>query len=160
MAGYSGWSMSNNAVAAYDNEEMPKSKWTKKAMLSRIADLIEEENTDLDIKLVSKLSKKQLQDIFLTYSGWHHTSKFYNKTIFFEVDLEDITNQKIQDKLDSKVYTFYFTSPKGFEMTYPVALKATLEEAKENIGKRICDVEGVGPYCFDQGIVKKVEVEK
>ena len=29
MAGYNGWSMSNNAVAAYEDGEKPLSKWTK-----------------------------------------------------------------------------------------------------------------------------------
>lgn len=33
MAGYHGFSMSNNAVEAYKNGEMPLSKWTKKAIL-------------------------------------------------------------------------------------------------------------------------------
>lgn len=28
MAGYKGWAMSNNAVAAYENGEKPLSKWT------------------------------------------------------------------------------------------------------------------------------------
>lgn len=30
MAGYNGYSMSNNAVAAYENGEKPLSKWKKK----------------------------------------------------------------------------------------------------------------------------------
>lgn len=38
MAGYSGWSMSNNAVDAYSNGEKPLSKWTK----ADIFDTIEE----------------------------------------------------------------------------------------------------------------------
>ena len=29
MAGYNGWSMSNNAIEAYENGEKPLSKWTK-----------------------------------------------------------------------------------------------------------------------------------
>lgn len=29
MAGYSGYSMSNNAVDAYESGEKPRSKWTK-----------------------------------------------------------------------------------------------------------------------------------
>lgn len=29
MAGYSGWSMSNNAVTAYEDGEKPLSRWTK-----------------------------------------------------------------------------------------------------------------------------------
>lgn len=37
-SGYSGWSMSRNAVAAYRDGEMPKSKWTKKAILAALED--------------------------------------------------------------------------------------------------------------------------
>lgn len=33
MAGYSGYSMSNNAVDAYENGEKPYSKWTKQDLL-------------------------------------------------------------------------------------------------------------------------------
>lgn len=33
MAGYYGYSMSNNAVEAYENGEMPISKWTKKEIV-------------------------------------------------------------------------------------------------------------------------------
>ena len=32
-SGYSGYSMSNNAVNAYENGEMPLSKWTKDCLL-------------------------------------------------------------------------------------------------------------------------------
>jgi len=34
MAGYKGYSMSNNAVDAYNNGEKPKSKWTKEEIVS------------------------------------------------------------------------------------------------------------------------------
>lgn len=37
MAGYHNYSMSNNAVAAYENGEMPLSKWSKKAILAAVA---------------------------------------------------------------------------------------------------------------------------
>ena len=36
MAGYNGWSMSNNAVMAYKDGEKPLSKWTKKDILDAI----------------------------------------------------------------------------------------------------------------------------
>lgn len=36
MSGYSGYSMSNNAVDAYESGEKPRSKWTKKVLLSAI----------------------------------------------------------------------------------------------------------------------------
>lgn len=36
MAGYSGYSMSNNAVAAYENGEKPLSKWKKADILEAV----------------------------------------------------------------------------------------------------------------------------
>ena len=39
MAGYKGFSMSNNAVAAYESGEKPISKWTKREILSMIKSL-------------------------------------------------------------------------------------------------------------------------
>lgn len=36
MAGYNGFSMSNNAVAAYEDGEKPLSKWTKANILIQL----------------------------------------------------------------------------------------------------------------------------
>ena len=44
MAGYNGWSMSNNAVAAYEDGEKPLSKWTKADIFDAIK---EQEKTTL-----------------------------------------------------------------------------------------------------------------
>lgn len=37
-SGYIGYSMSRRAAEAYEDGEMPKSKWTKKAMVAAIKD--------------------------------------------------------------------------------------------------------------------------
>lgn len=86
MAGYKGYSMSNNAVAAYSDGEMPLSKWTKGAILKAIYENCEiaEEKADL----LRKMTAKELKDKFLKYSSWHHTSKFYNCTNFYNLDVE------------------------------------------------------------------------
>lgn len=39
--------------------------------------------SDIDL---NKLTLKELQDNFLSYSSWHHTGTFYNSTNFYEVD--------------------------------------------------------------------------
>ena len=52
MAGYCGYSMSNNAVDAYNNGEKPISKWKKQDILSEIQEL------DIDLKCdFAKLQK-------------------------------------------------------------------------------------------------------
>lgn len=64
MAGYFNYSMSNNAVAAYAAGEMPASKAAK---------------------VWGFKSAKALRKC-LSPSSWHHTSKFYNTTDFFDVE--------------------------------------------------------------------------
>lgn len=109
MAGYNGWSMSNNAVEAYSNGEKPLSKWTK----ADIFDTIEEQEVELkcSIEKLKKLPIKVLKEICLIYSSWHHTSNHYNKTDFYSLDvdrIENLTDDKIEEllldyKADKKV---------------------------------------------------------
>lgn len=101
MAGYNGYSMSNNAVTAYENGEMPLSKWTKREIIFAISNI----NTDVDENLVKKLTKQTLQDEFLSLSSWHHTSKFYNQTNFYEIDeeaVEELTNEKLKEMIEEQ----------------------------------------------------------
>lgn len=89
-AGYHGYSMSNNAVAAYEMGEKPKSKWTKEEILDCVKDV------NLRNKL-SRLSVTTLRDNFLFKSSWHHTGKMYNKTEFYMVDEDEINNVTDED---------------------------------------------------------------
>lgn len=100
MAGYNGFSMSNNAVAAYRDGEKPLSKWTKKEILNRIANQIEQEELELhcSLALLKKLSLKALKENCLCCSSWHHTSNYFNETNFYDVDIdriEELTDEKI-----------------------------------------------------------------
>lgn len=101
MAGYYGYSMSNNAVMAYEDGEKPYSKWTKADIISRVRELVE----DCDLKIhftmdvFTKAPVKSLREMVLSESSWHHTSSWYNKTYFYDVDidrLERITDDVIQ----------------------------------------------------------------
>lgn len=100
MAGYNGFSMSNNAVAAYEDGEKPLSKWTK----TDIFDAINEQEVELkcSIEKLKKLPVKVLKEVCLTYSSWHHTSNHYNKTDFYSLDvdrIENLTDDKIEELL-------------------------------------------------------------
>lgn len=101
-SGYSGWAMSNRAVAAYEDGEMPRSKWTKAAMLAAIKDALEELEIQLDeeqIKNISAMSREILFEKFFYNSSWHHTSKYANATDFFAVDeaaLEEAASTRFQ----------------------------------------------------------------
>lgn len=95
MAGYNGYSMSNNAVAAYASGEKPLTKWTKSVILEEI-----EENTNISeekFATLGKMTSKELKDAFLFASSWHHTSKFYNCTDFFSLDFEKIEEITIDE---------------------------------------------------------------
>lgn len=87
MAGYSGYSMSNNAVAAYENGEKPLSNWTKKAIL----EILESEGLS-NLQDLKKMSAKLLKEVCLVRTSWHHTSKMYNKTDFYSVDSARVRN--------------------------------------------------------------------
>lgn len=101
MAGYNGYSMSNNAVDAYDSGEKPLSRWRK-------ADILEEISAS-GIKLRCSIFKLQklpvgiLKKVCLTHSSWHHTSCRYNKTDFYGLDewnIENLTDEKINELLE------------------------------------------------------------
>lgn len=104
MAGYHGYSMSNNAVAAYSNGKRPKTKWTKALILDDIKSLTIDSAEELDenaesleqlkkkFELLKKCSVETLRKHLLRYSEWHHTSSRYNKTDFYEVDDEAFIN--------------------------------------------------------------------
>lgn len=85
--GYDGYSMSNNARMAYEDcREMPLSKWTKTELLSAIKSY----NVSADIILaLQKHNTDTLRRELLMYSGWHHTSEYYNKTNFYAIDADD-----------------------------------------------------------------------
>lgn len=94
MSGYNGYSMSNNAVQAYEDGEMPLSKWNKSTILEAIQN--SDEITDDKKQVLHSLSAGQLKTL-LTYSSWHHTSNHYNKTEFYRIDVDKINDMSISD---------------------------------------------------------------
>lgn len=108
MAGYDGYSMSNNAREAYEDGYMPKSKWTKATMIEAIKTYIEENLLDdewnFSIDKLNGMSRELLFNTFFIYKEWHHTSSKYNRTDFYgvnEFDVVNMTDEKI-DRLISE----------------------------------------------------------
>lgn len=92
-SGYAGWSMSKRAVEAYESGEMPKSKWTKTAIINAIFDAIaiSDEQPKFNLRTLENYSRDTLFCVFLTYKSWHHTSSHCNKTDFYGlIDLSGI----------------------------------------------------------------------
>lgn len=97
MAGYSGFKMSNNAVAAYDEGERPLSKWTKSLLIERYQEICKE--YEIRVFDLSKINAKVLKDRFLRQSSWHHTSSMYNRTNFYDISIgecEKLTEADVQ----------------------------------------------------------------
>lgn len=98
MAGYAGYSMSNNAVDAYMNGEKPWSKWTKKELIDRIkADGVE---PLCGMEAIKGTPVEVLRKLLLRHTSSHHTSKFYNLTKFYSFDddyLQILTKQELDD---------------------------------------------------------------
>lgn len=97
--GYVGKSMSVNAKAAYSQNEMPKSKWTKAAILEAIW----EDQEELYEK-AKDLPAWVLKDM-LVRSSWHHTGALYNQTNFYTFNferLERLTEAEIEEMKASR----------------------------------------------------------
>lgn len=72
--GYLGSSMSARAVEAYEQGEMPISRWTKTAIIQAIKDYC----FDFDLAYnpdIEKKTKAELAKEFLEYKSWHHSSR-------------------------------------------------------------------------------------
>lgn len=96
-SGYLGNQMSVRAKNAYETGQMPLSKWSKGVIIDEIMEHIAQYNLTVDYskKDLEKLTKDELE-MFLSLSSWHHTGKFYNKTIFYEIDLSVVENFNLE----------------------------------------------------------------
>lgn len=91
-SGYSGYSMSNRAVEAYEDGEMPLSKWSKEMIIKKVVEY--DHFTKEELK---KYTKKVLAKYFLERSSWHHTGKFCNETDFYSINSKRAENGAIDD---------------------------------------------------------------
>lgn len=73
--GYSGYSMSNNAISSYANGEKPISKWNSQDV------------KEFNAIFGTELTLKEFKDFLLDFgeAGYHHTSSHYNKTTFYSL---------------------------------------------------------------------------
>jgi len=102
--GYVDYSMSVRASEAYSNGQKPKSKWLKREFLKSTKEYLnsECEQSCLQMPLneiivsLKSLTIKELKEHFLAYCGYHHTSKFFNETDFYEIDFQKIKNPRLE----------------------------------------------------------------
>ena len=101
MAGYHGYSKSNNAVQAERNNKFPKSKWTKELILKVLSEEVEE--NDEKFQFLANKPAAFLKDFLLVSYEWHHTSSYYNCTEYYEVrDLYSWTLSEIQEQFRNR----------------------------------------------------------
>ena len=96
--GYDGRSMSNRARRAYENGEMPLSKWTKSAMVEAILDSAVTREIDVAREDIERLTVSELRSNFLRKSSWHHTGALYNATDFWSINEDALTD--IRNKIN------------------------------------------------------------
>lgn len=92
MAGYYNYSMSNNAVAAYQDGEKPLSKWSKTEILSAIHHIDANK-----AKMLESIRLDILRERFLYESSWHHTSSKYNRTKFYSINEDAVSELTSED---------------------------------------------------------------
>jgi hypothetical protein len=88
MAGYSGISMSNNAVQAYAEGKLPLSKITRKVL------------SEHKIHIPVEMFKWVCRIGIIQPCEWHHTSMDYNQTNFYDIEnaAKKLSNRNL-DKL-------------------------------------------------------------
>lgn len=95
MAGYHNYSMSNNAVIAYQNGEKPLSKWTKADIINSLPERLKDP--------AKRLTVGEARSFFLRVSSWHHTSSMYNRTYFYQIrDTGSISAEDIEKIVASR----------------------------------------------------------
>ena len=130
-SGYHGYSMSKRAYNAYADGEMPKSKWTKKAMLAAINEFAD----DNDLIVPSGLSKMKKDEIFNAYfanSSWHHTSMLCNETDFFALinlkeEFDHMTSEQIAAKNAAKKAAIAAKNAEKAELEEKLAASKAME---------------------------------
>ena len=89
--GYINQSMSERAALAYQHGYKPLSKWTKADIIGNVVESgiwAEDE--------LKKYPKQVLADMFLKYQEWHHTSKMFNQTAFFGINLNEAESHDVE----------------------------------------------------------------
>ena len=106
-SGYYNYSMSNRAVDAYREGKKPLSKWTKSDILEAVRELIysEEIAANFNFNLLKKVKASRLKKLCLHSTEYHHTSKYFNRTDFYSIDvdyLESLTDSDLYYYLEEQ----------------------------------------------------------
>lgn len=95
---YVNQSMSVRAANAYERGERPTSRWSKRAILD--AAMAEGFDSD-EVKKLAAYPLSALRAALLSMSGWHHTSKMFNRTDFYMFDADPADADALFPRLDA-----------------------------------------------------------
>lgn len=113
MIDYIGNSWSIGADDAYKKGERPISRWDKNTILDEVAKIDEEKAI-----LLKKVSLPILKEHLLKYTESHYTSREYNKTKFYALNVKyimDLTDKDIEFLSTKKLK--YQEKSKGLSIT-------------------------------------------
>lgn len=99
--GYLGSSMSVRATEAYEQGEMPISRWTKTAIIHAVKDYC----FDFDLAYdpdIEKKTKAELAKEFLEYKSWHHSSRTAREVEFFGLN-EDAVCRSFEQMSEEQI---------------------------------------------------------
>lgn len=144
MAGYYGYSMSNNAVEAYCRGEKPLSKWTKAYI---VEELVLQGASSYLLESVKKIRLKELRKIALTKCGWHHTGLYFNKTDFYCVDITNMEDELVERAIENskKKVEKNISTPEYRKVRY-FLYSGTKKYPKKKQVIETCKVEGNWAY--------------
>jgi len=127
MAGYDGFSMSNNAVGAYDQGKVPLSKMNKPWLQANEIDL-------------SATHARWLAKNHVGADEWHHSSKMFNRTEFYSADAIKDFVQEHGNKADE----FKAATSKPADAPTPATASWTEWQGNGRSAKKVAfnDVEG------------------
>lgn len=99
--GYLDSSMSVRAAEAYEQGEMPISRWTKTAIIHAVKDYC----FDFDLAYdpdIEKKTKAELAKEFLEYKSWHHSSRTAREVEFFGLN-EDAVCRSFEQMSEEQI---------------------------------------------------------
>ncbi len=129
MAGYSGWSKSNNAIMAEEDKKFP---------LSRAVRYVSKE-----AGCTQKKARETLEEI--GPCEWHHTSKMYNRTDYYDCNIAIlmIKHPEVIEAIEN------FKHPDTTGLSF-VDREAAYEDAfREHAKRSNCDYELLSQYYWE-----------
>ncbi len=167
QTGYVGSSMSERATLAYEDGEMPKSKWTKKAMLAAIEACCDENDLAFDGS-VAEMKKDEIFSRFFWRSSWHHTGKFARETDFYKVDEDEVCDafpKLSDDEIEARDAEREAAKKAAREAEMETRRQAREEKARRDAlqletygfvgGSLVADVLEANPSLFTRRVSKK-----